>query len=187
MRVEVLRKVPDDLSEEFYGLYQAAFEPLRALAAARQVLTAAEFAEQMADPRIEKYVVYDAGGRAVALSTLATDLSAVPWIEPAYFATGYPVHAARGAQFYLGFTVVHPDYQRGRVFSLSIAAIIRRLAEARARVAYDICAHNDTVRHLGAGLARAQTAKADVTVTAVDAQTYYLAQYRGPRVRLPAA
>jgi hypothetical protein len=39
MRVEVLRKVPDDLIEEFYGLYRAAFEPLRTLAAARQVLT----------------------------------------------------------------------------------------------------------------------------------------------------
>jgi hypothetical protein len=44
MRVEVLLKVPDDLVEEFYGLYRAAFEPLRTLAAARQVLTAAEFA-----------------------------------------------------------------------------------------------------------------------------------------------
>jgi hypothetical protein len=44
MRVEVLRKMPDDLIEEFYGLYMAAFEPLRTLAAARQVRTAAEFA-----------------------------------------------------------------------------------------------------------------------------------------------
>ena len=44
MRVEVLRKVPDDLIEKFYGLYRAAFEPLRTLAAAPQVLTAAKFA-----------------------------------------------------------------------------------------------------------------------------------------------
>jgi hypothetical protein len=187
MRVEVLHEVPDDVIEEFYGLYRAAFEPLRTLAAARQVLTAAEFVEEMADDRVEKYVVYDAGGRAVALSTLATDLSAVPWIEPAYFAARYPEHAARGALFYLGFTLVHPDHQSSRVFSLSIAAIIRRLAEARAVVAYDICAHNDTVRQLGAGLERAQTAKADVTVTTVDAQTYYLAQYHGTRIRLSAA
>jgi hypothetical protein len=187
MRVEVLQEMPDDLIEKFYGLYLAAFEPLRTLAAARHVLTAVEFAEEMADDRVEKYVVYDAGGRAVALSTLATDLSAVPWIEPAYFAARYPEHAARGALFYLGFTLVHPDHQGSRVFTLSIAAIIRRLTEARAVVAYDICAHNDTVRRLGAGLERAQTAKADVTVTTVDTQTYYLAQYHGTRMRLSAA
>jgi hypothetical protein len=38
MRVEVLQEMPDDLIETFYGLYMA-YEPLRTLAAARQVLT----------------------------------------------------------------------------------------------------------------------------------------------------
>ena len=36
MRVEVLHEVPDDVIEDFYGLYRAAFEPLRTLAAARR-------------------------------------------------------------------------------------------------------------------------------------------------------
>src|SRR3954451_5554483 len=44
MRVEVLQEVPGDVVGEFYGLYRAALEPLRTLAAARHVLTAAEFA-----------------------------------------------------------------------------------------------------------------------------------------------
>jgi hypothetical protein len=44
MRVEALQEVPDDLIGEFHGLYRAAFEPLRTLAAARHALTAAEFA-----------------------------------------------------------------------------------------------------------------------------------------------
>lgn len=183
MRIVVQPQIRADVVAEFYELYRLAFEPLRTLAAARQVLTAEEFAEEMADPRVDKYVAYDRDGRAVGLTTFTNDLSAVPWIEPAYFAALHPEPAARGAIFYLGFTLTHPEAQGGRVFALTVAPIIALLTEARGVVAYDICAHNDTVRHLGDGIARAIAAKAEATIAPVDAQTYYTAAFHGPRVR----
>jgi hypothetical protein len=173
MRVEVLLKVPDDLIEEFYGLYRAAFEPLRTLAAARHVLTAVEFAEEMADDRVEKYVVYDADDRAVALSTLATDLSAVPWIEPAYFAARYPDHAARGALWYIGFTLAHPGRRATRTFMDMIDALVAHLAANRVVCAYDVSRFNDDSLRFADNLRRHLERTQDVTVETVDRQAYY--------------
>ena len=47
LQVQRLQTVPADLVDSFYELYRVAFEPLRTLAAARHVLSPAEFAEEM--------------------------------------------------------------------------------------------------------------------------------------------
>ena len=185
MRVTIESTIPADLVASFYELYVAAFEPLRTRAAARQVLTLEEFAAEMIDPRVDKYVVWDGdrpgSERAVALTTFTNDLATVPWIEPAYYAHHYPDHFARGAVFYLGFTLVHPDLHRGGVFSMTVARLVERMVAERAVCAWDICAHNDTVLALGAGIERALTHMAEVTVGSVDVQTYYASTFHGPK------
>jgi hypothetical protein len=50
--------------------------------------------------------------------------------------------------------------------------------------AWDICAHNDTVLELGAGIERVISRLAEVTVGSVDVQTYYASTFHGPK---PAA
>jgi len=181
VRVERLQTIPGELVDGFYDLYTAAFEPLRVLAAARHVLTAEEFAEEMADERIDKYVAFDRTGTAVGLTTFTGDLSSVPWIEPAYFAARHPEHAARGAIFYLGFTLTDPRARRGRVFRATLQPIIDRMVAARGVVAFDICAHNDTVEHLSRGVERAIGAACDSTMRAPDVQTYYEMVVHGPK------
>jgi len=168
----------------FYGLYVAAFAPLRTTAAARHLLTADEFAAEMADPRIDKYVAWDnrgdTGGDAVALTTLTTDLAAVPWVSPEYFAARYPRHHARRAIYYLGYTLVHPDHEGEGLFARIAARLARRMTEERAVCAFDVCAHNDGVHGIGrriAGLSRSL----DMTLDTVDVQTYYAAAFNGPR------
>ncbi len=186
MRVTIEPTIPPYLVTAFYDLYVAAFGPLRTRAAARQVLTLHEFAQEMTDPRVDKYVVWDTDGhggeRAVALTTFTNDLSTVPWIEPAYYAHHYPEHFARGAVFYLGFTLVHPGLHQGGVFSTTVAKIVERLVAERAVCAWDICAHNDTVLQLGAGIERLITRMAEVTVGSVDTQTYYASTFHGPKL-----
>jgi hypothetical protein len=177
MKVVVEREMPADLIEGFYGVYREAFEPLRTRAAARHVLTAEEFAEEMVDARVDKYVVYDRDRRAVALTTFTDDLRTVPWIEPAYYAARFPEQAARNAIFYLGFTLVHPDHQGGPAFSLTLVQLVRRMVASGGVCAYDICAYNDTVRSMGAGIEAAVTAMADVTIVGSDTQTYYTAEF----------
>ena len=109
----------------------------------------------MADPRVDKYVVWDSDGRgserAVALTTFTNDLATVPWIEPAYYAHHYPRPLERGAVFYLGFTLVHPGLHQAGVFTTTVAKIVERLVAERAVCAWDICAHNDTVLAAGRG------------------------------------
>jgi len=174
VRVTVESTIDTSVVEAFYALYVAAFDPLRTRAAARHVLTAGEFAAEMHDPRIDKYVVWDDGGEPVALTTLATDLSAVAWISPEHMAARYPEHAERGAVYYLGFTLVHP--QRGhRAFALTIGALTRRLAEDRAVCGFDVCAYNDA-GNLGRSLVRA-FGRDRVSPDRIDVQTYYAADY----------
>ena len=184
MRVTIEPTIPPYLVTSFYDLYVAAFEPLRTRAAARQVLNLHEFAQEMSDPRVDKYVVWDEDARgaerAVALTTFTNDLSTVPWIEPAYYEHRYPEHFARGAVFYLGFTLVHPGLHQAGVFHRTVAKIVERLVEERAVCAWDICAHNDISLSLQDNIERLLHRRADVTVAPIDRQTYYAGTFRGP-------
>lgn len=174
MRITVEPAIDDAAIGTFYRLYLAAFEPLRTLAAARHVLTADEFAAEMRDPRIDKYVVWDDADEPVALTTLATDLAAVPWISPEHLTARYPEHAARNAIYYLGVTLVHPSRGRG-AFALTTDAVTGRLTADRAVCGYDVCAANDA-GHVGRYLARLFQ-RDQVSLERLDVQTYYAADF----------
>jgi hypothetical protein len=170
----------DDLTAQmFYDLYLAAFEPMRARAAARNVLHQDEFFAEMNDTRVSKYVAWDADGRAVGLTTLTNDLHSVPWISPEYFAAQFPEHTARNAVYYLGFTLVHPDARRGSTFTDMIGHVLSRLVADRAVVGCDICSYNITAHSFDQNIIKMLTAAAEVTVEVLDTQTYYSAEFRG--------
>ncbi|GGK06655.1 hypothetical protein GCM10010123_40530 [Pilimelia anulata] len=170
--ISVETALPAAEVEPLYALYAAALAPLADRAASGRPLTADEFAAELADPRIEKYVARDAAGRPAGLATLATDPAAVSWVSTEYLAARYPGHAARGAIFYLGPTVVRPDL-RGSRLPLELAdRAVQRSRRAGAVVGVDVCAYladRDATRGLalvgrrhGYGLGE------------VDRQTYYV-------------
>ncbi|HKS99010.1 MAG TPA: hypothetical protein VJT31_05705 [Rugosimonospora sp.] len=176
MRLTVESTVDGFVVDACYELYALAFDPLRTRAAARHLLTKDEFAAEMRDPRIDKYVVWDDHDQPVALTTLATDVTAVAWISPDFMVERYPEHAARGAVYYLGFTLVHPERGR-RAFALTINALTKRLAADRAVCGFDVCAANDA-GNLGRSLAKAFH-RDRVHADRIDVQTYYAADYAG--------
>lgn len=162
-----------DVADRFWKLYLEAFEPLRTRAAARHVLRRNEFDEEMADPRVTKILAHDDRGQAVGLTTLATDLAAVPWVSPEFFAARYPEHAARGAVWYIGFTLAHPSRRSTRTFMDMIDALVVHLAEHRVVCAYDVSRFNDDTLRFADNLRRHLEGTQDVTVETVDRQTYY--------------
>jgi hypothetical protein len=171
VNLTVQRAIDPALVPAFYEMYAAAFDPVRTRAAARHLLTAREFAEEMADKRIEKYVVWDDSGEPLALTTFTNDLAAVAWISPDFYTARYPEHHARGTLFYLGYTLVRPRRATHRVFKVMMDRIIERLTEARAVCVFDVSAYNDSraVGRLVASLPAGRRAQ----VEAVDVQTYY--------------
>lgn len=177
MRLTVERVLDAQATAVLYELYVAAFAPMRMRAAARHLLTAEEFAAELVDERIDKYVAWS-DGKPVALTTLTTDLTAVAWISPEYFAFRYPDQFSRGAVFYLGYTLVHPDHENQGVFTLMTEPLVRRLQAVNGVCAFDVCGYNDrrTVGRFVAALPGSSTA----TVEAVDTQTYYAASFGPP-------
>ncbi|WP_251153017.1 hypothetical protein [Cellulosimicrobium sp. Marseille-Q4280] len=165
--------VTDDVAERFWRLYLEAFEPLRTRAAARHVLHHEEFVEEMEDPRVLKLLAHDGQGEAVGMTTLATDLAAVPWVSPEFFAARYPEHAARGAVWYIGFTLAHPGRRATRTFMDMIDALVAHLAEHRVVCAYDVSRFNDDSLRFADNLRRHLERNQDVTVETVDQQSYY--------------
>lgn len=165
--------VDGGVAERFWELYLEAFEPLRTRAAARHVLHRAEFEEEMADPRVLKLLAHDEAGEAVGMTTLATDLAAVPWVSPEFFAARYPEHAARGAIWYIGYTLAHPGRRATRTFMDMIDALVAHLAEHRVVCAYDVSRFNDDGMRFADNLRRHLERTRDVTVEEVDRQTYY--------------
>lgn len=175
--VESVLRTPD--VERLFGFYLAAFEPVRTRAAARHLLTADEFAAEMADERIDKYVAWRSG-RAVGLTTLTTDMAAIPWIEPRYYAARHPEHAARGTLFYLGYTVVDPEGDAYRVFKDMMDTVCRRFAEVQGVCAFDFSDYN--ANGAVGRIVRGLPASFGARVQEVDAQHYFVADFTGSAV-----
>ena len=180
IRVTMETEVAPETAAMYYQLYRDTFGDLETRAVARQLLHESEFLEEMHDPRVQKYVAWSPEGEIIGISTLTSELATVPWISPAYFAHHYPEHAARGAIFYLGFTLVRRDQRRGRVFQAMVEKLSEVMIEARGVCAWDICLHNDEVLGLGANITRMIGRFADVTVAPIDRQTYYGGTIHGP-------
>ncbi|WP_205199341.1 hypothetical protein [Aeromicrobium sp. YIM 150415] len=180
VRIERRTVVPAAEAEQLYAYYESSFGPLREAAAARHVVPLEEFVEEMADPRIDKLVALsEADGSFLGMSTLARDLDAVPWASPEFYLARYPEHAARGAVWYLGFTMTVPGVQRNGVFATMLSAVVEAALTERAVVGWDMCAAN-----VGAGFneaVKAQLGGDDVPVAQVDVQTYYSADFAGGR------
>ncbi|MDT5034855.1 MAG: hypothetical protein QOE03_40, partial [Micromonosporaceae bacterium] len=175
MKVTVERSISTADIATFYALYAAAFDPIRTKATARHTLTAEEFTAEMTDERIDKYVAWHNDGRPIALSALATDLSAVPWISPDYFAARYPAKFSRGAVYYLMYTLVHPDHVYLGAFPQVMTMIERRCIDEEATAGFDICAYNG-----GRSVGRATLAvgrSEGATMETLDVQTYYAASF----------
>jgi hypothetical protein len=170
MKITIERALDPAHVERVYGFYRAAFEPLVARAAAKHVLSPGEFAGEMADARIDKYVAWDADGRPGTLACLTTDLTAVPWIEPGYYAARYPEHVAQGRLYYLGYLVADPAGQI-RAGSVITEMIIERCTTERAVLAWDVCAYN---ARRGMGIRAARLPRTHgVAPEVLDTQTYY--------------
>ncbi len=50
--------------------------------------------------------VVDEDDHIVGMTTVTTDLNAIPWINPTYYRHRYPRQAKNGTLFYLGYTFV---------------------------------------------------------------------------------
>ena len=179
IKVTVEKELDYVTARSYYDLYRQTFGPMETKAVARQLLHESEFIEEMLDPRVLKYVAWSDQGEAIGMTTLTSDLSTVPWISPAYFAHHYPDHHARGAIYYLGFTLVHPDHQGGHVFHAMIGPMWDLVREQRPVVAWDMCMVNDELG-LGGSAGRLLRSFADVTIVQVDQQNYYVGDFHGP-------
>lgn len=160
------------LIDDFYALYRVAFDPLKELSAARQVLTEQEFREQMLDDRVDKYVAWDDAGRAVGLTTLTRALDAVPWISPEYFAARYPEQWTRNAVYYLGITLTHPSQRHRRFLETLVRVGMEQAITEHAAIAYDVCAHNNDLLRFQERLTAALAAVPGARCERIDTQIY---------------
>ena len=198
-RVVVATSLDPATVDRFYTIYHAAFLPLQISAAARHMLTVDEFAEEMTDPRIHKYVAVN-DGVAVGLTTIAVDLEAVPWIEPMFYRHRYPAEHARGALRYLGFTLVDPGASTYRAFVDMIDAVGTDMLAQRTVCGFDFCTANAVSsvgrmvsllpRRYGAVVAKIdthhygtldfRTAEPGTEPAPLDTQHYYTADFSNP-------
>ncbi|MGI3786254.1 MAG: hypothetical protein ACRYG2_36380 [Janthinobacterium lividum] len=178
MQVRVETVLTGSDLEVLHPLYLRAFAPLVTRAAARHVLTRAEFDGEMADPRILKVVVRNEDGSPAGLTTLTRDLTAVPWVNPSYFWTRFPDAAGRDALFYLGYIFIDPERRRSHALLLMASEIKNQLEEARGVIGFDTSAYTD--EH-GIGRWSGWLFGPKSSVSPLDTQTYSVADYRTGR------
>ncbi len=179
VRVTVEKEIDYVTARRYYQLYLQTFGPLETKAVARQLLHESEFIEEMLDPRVLKYVAWSDDDEVIGMTTLSSDLSTVPWISPAYFEHHYPEQYARGAVYYLGFTLVHPDHRGKHLFHAVLAPMWELVQEQRPVVAWDMALVNDQLG-LGGSAGKLIETFADVTFEQIDQQNYYVGVFHGP-------
>lgn len=176
-RVTVEEVLDDAEIETWWPVYEAAFSPLSTRAAARHLLTTDEFREEMADERILKLLARDQHGRAVAMTTVATDLQAVPWISPAFYEERFVGAVERRALWYVGYTLAHPAARRTSAFIDMLDVLIEMLRDGKVTVGYDVSRFNDTSLRFARHLFERARRTSDLTAAEVDVQTYYAATF----------
>ncbi|HEU5484095.1 MAG TPA: hypothetical protein VFU98_04240 [Microlunatus sp.] len=169
--------LPIDTIEDLYPRYAAAWDVLLLEASARHVLTFDEFVEEMLDPRLEKHVVLDDRDRVVAMTTLTTDLDAIPWINPSFYRHRFAKQEANGTLFYLGYTFVDHEHRRSGALALMVEAVNDRLSKARGVIGFDICGWG-MKKGIGRRIERMFSGSTDIITG--DTQTYFVADYRHP-------
>ena len=167
--------LPNDTIDDLYPRYAGAWEVLLVEAAARHVLSLEEFREEMRDGRLEKHVVIDDDDRVVAMTTLTTELDAIPWINPTFYRERFPAEAAAGTLFYLGYTFVDVEHRRSAALTLMAEAVNKRLARAHGVIGFDICGWG---MERGIGRRIERMFSGSVGVITGDTQTYFVADYR---------
>lgn len=169
--------VEPELVLVFSELYEAAFAGLRTRSIARQALTEEEFAAQMLNPRVRKYVAWTAAEEPVGMCVVTTDLHTVPWISPEYFAARYPAHWARRAIWYISFLLAHPSQRHSRFLDHIVDVGVGELLEQGAVCAYDMCAYNDVELGLGRRVAQSFHRTTGAVPALTDTQNYYVVDF----------
>lgn len=164
-------------AQHLYRIYLESFAHLRANAAARQILTPAEFYGEMADPRILKYSVWRSDTEPVALATVTNTLEAVIWISPEFYAARHPEQAARSAIHYLGIALVAPGQGEFRLLERLVRELVKPCVADKGVLAYDVCAHNNISVQFGRRAEAILKRVAPVQVSVADTQTYYQAVF----------
>ena len=162
-----------DLTDDLYGMYTAAFGPLRTLAAARQLLHPEEFTVEMADDRVSKYVAWNDKSQPVGMATMTRELQSLDWISPDFYQFRYPEHAADNTLFYLGFILVRPDLQISRVFHRLCQVVTQIVADEQGVLCYDICDHNNEEMKFADRIESFVKRQLGGRFGSVDTQTYY--------------
>ncbi|HEY5821208.1 MAG TPA: hypothetical protein VIT20_04495 [Propionibacteriaceae bacterium] len=158
--------------DEFFALYELAFNPLKKLSVARQVLSRAEFVDQMLDERVVKYVAWSDSGEPMGLTTLTTELDSVPWISPDYFEEHYPEQWARHAVYYLGFTLVHPSQRHSRFIETIVDVGMKEELVKNSVVAYDTCAFNNQTLRFNERISTVLEDLPEAHLEVIDTQIY---------------
>jgi hypothetical protein len=171
--VETREFIDADLREQAWKLYLHSFEDLRYLAVQRHVMFSDEFDDVMADPRVDKFLLWGDDGSLQGLSTMTSHLRSMPLISPEYFARRWPERYEAGLIYYIGFLAVHPDSHGTGVFGDLVLAMTEPVAGLEGLAIIDVCTYNKDRLHLPRAIRwLASTWASSVEMADIDSQTY---------------
>jgi hypothetical protein len=139
-----------ELAETAWNIYCAAFADLQTLAVQQHLMTREEFDQILADPRIDKLLIFGPEGDFVGLGAVTTDLTAVSLLSAAWFQEHHPAEYAASRIWYVVFLAV-PEHNPG-AFTELVTEVYQ--SAAGGLVGLDVCRYNDEVLQLARRIGR---------------------------------
>jgi len=131
----------DDLARAVWDVFNECFTEMHMVAIQDHTMNRPKFDAMMADTGVEKLVSIDDDGAVVGLTTVTTDLTAVPLINPLFF-DRWP--HLNGRIFYVQFIGVLPRAGVGPLMQV-VDYVGHRAAAAKGAVSFDACMYNNDV------------------------------------------
>jgi hypothetical protein len=186
IRIHVRTRVDGDERRSAWRTYAEAFEPLKAVAIQRAVMTPAEFDELMDDERVTKYLAMDSAGTVKGLGTMTSQIEAMTLVSPDFFAARWPEHWAAGRCYYIGIVAAAPDRQGTALFSELIQLMSYTASLTGGVAVLDVCRRNAELHGLPQAIARiCSTVVPGVGIELVDTQEYWAYTSPVPTKELP--
>lgn len=173
MRISIERYVGADTAASLLASHTATFGPLDALAAERQSLDETLFLMLLDHPAVIMFIGWDDDNEPIALMMVTSDLSLIPWVQPAFYASLYPEHAARNAIYYVPTLHIVPAHQGGPMIKAVCEAFALWIVLSKGVLAFDTCKWD--IDNLGVPqfIERYALAHIDGVALEVDSQHYF--------------
>lgn len=147
MSIDTVRFLDEPTRSRLLEIYTQAFEPLRTKTATRQTLDNDDLSALFDLDTSIVLIERGSRGEVKGFAAMVSDLKAIPWINPEFFADRYPEQYATGRLLYVPAMAISSKHQKKGAFVSLAKGLAGYAADRLSVLLMDCCTYNIDEEH----------------------------------------